>query len=540
MGRPFVGPAGELLNDVASYGGFVRGHDMNITNVVDERPPFDDFKKHDILDVMRCRRDLDALVKQLRPSLIITMGNEAAYHFVPDWPTQGRDIFGAKGIEDRRGYFWETKYGWVYTILHPAGAARKIVPGYELLRRDCKRAKTWLQGKLPRTEFPKVRVLDDRSHGRFRVFDMIGADIESRFGKPFCCGFTGDDLQPFCALTGKPESDRAMRRLLGMPDAHGVFHNGPYDADILDRNGYPTTLYTDDTQSMWGNGLEPELAFKDDEEQGKLTRKGLASLASLCPTLNVPFWKQMWTRLGHPDWIAGYPPEDSNDPEDLAKLFLMGGRDSFITRWLYNWLYPELVRLRREAQYRLAFETNLRCITMTRRGWRVHDGLRLERILILSQRSDEAKAIAQKAGLAYIEKHAIEDFKVTKQCECCHGVGNRCWRCAGLPAMPKKKEQYLGAECGVEYANARGIHTSYIIDQHRLDTLTVKELKACLPPCRQCNAVGSKSHYEFNPYSRDQLATLLYDHIGAPKWVFKGKTKMDEMAHLKLLQWAEA
>ena len=528
--QPFVGEAGQELDEVLPFGGF-RREDVNITNVVQEhRPAYDEFKNHPESHVEEGRANLDKLVKRLKPKLIITLGNEAAYHFVEGWPTQGRGIYGAKGIEDRRGYFWETKYGWVLTLLHPAGALRKIVPGHELLCRDFGRARRWLRGKLPREEFPEVKTLQ-RTTRTLRQSKILAFDIETRFGhQVFACGFTGDDLQPYVAKYGRG-FDLMADLLNGREGQKGVAHNGPYDVDLLDRAGFPTMLYTDDTQAAWGNALEPELAFRDEGEgKGRLTRKGLASLGSLCPTMNVPYWKEEHPRYGHPEWVSGYPrddlfPEEQEERGELDKLYLMGGRDSYITRRLWNWLWPQVVKQGVEPQYRLAFETNVRCITMTRRGWRVNEPLRVERMEALDKRAEEAKEIARDAALLYIEKHEIEDFRWVKQCWCCNGAGGRCWRCAGLGAMPGKK---------AEYGPFLAVNNLGEVDEY-----TVAELKDLLPECETCAGIGSRSGYDFNPYSGPQLRTLLYKHVGAPKWVFKGKEKMDEMAQLRMLLWSE-
>jgi uracil-DNA glycosylase family 4 len=520
QGRPFVGPAGHLLDELLGVAGW-RREDVNIANLCGVRPPYDDFRRHTEEDVQRGRAELDDLVARLKPALIITLGNEAAYHFVAGWPSGGRGIVGSKGIEDRRGYFWESTAGWVFTTLHPAGALRKIVPGYELLRRDFARARRWLRGKLPRREFPSVMTLGAGCTVRQLLqSEALAADIETRYGQQiFTTGFCGDDLQPVVAKYGRGFS--LMRPLLaGRPGLVGLFHNGQYDVDLLDRNGFPTTLYTDDTQTAWGNGLEPELAFRDDSDTGgRLTRKGLASLASLHPDLNVPYWKEAYPRLGMPTWSSGYPIEGADDQAELAKLYTMAGRDAYVTRCLWDWLQPEMKTRGVEPQYRLALQTNLCCITMTRRGWRVDEPLRQERITALTARAEEAQQVSGTAALSYIERHQLEAFQWVKQCDCCSGVGERCWRCAGLPHMPKRKAEYAPAFPDWEQK-------------------TAAELKASLPVCSSCTGTGKHTGYSFNPFSRDQLVKLFYEHVGAPKWVFKGKEKMDEMAVLKLLQWA--
>ncbi|KKM24559.1 hypothetical protein LCGC14_1603950, partial [marine sediment metagenome] len=313
---------------------------------------------------------------------------------------------------------------------------------------------------------------------------------------------------------------------------------GPYDVDILDRADFPTWLYTDDTQAAWGNALEPELAFRDEGEgRGRLTRKGLSPLASLDPGMNVPYWKEAYPRYEHPEWVSGYPtdkpptesdglfPEGEEEQRELSKLYTMGGRDSYITRRLWDWLWPLVVKQGVEPQYRLAFNTNLCCITMTRRGWRVGEKLRVERMEALDKRAEEAKQIARDAGLAYIKLHEIEDFKWVKQCWCCNGVGGRCWRCAGLKAMPGKK---------AEYGPFLAINNLGEVEEY-----TVAELKELLPECETCAGDGERRGYDFNPYSGPQLRTLQYEYVGAPKWVFKGKEKMDEMAQLRMLLWSE-
>lgn len=534
QGRPLVGDAGVLHDEVLSYAGFRRS-EVNITNIVSEtRPPNNDFRKHSEQTVAAGRAALDKWVKRLKPSLIITMGNEAAYHFVPDWPTGGRGIFGAKGIEDRRGYFWETPSGWVYTVLHPAGALRKIVPGYELLRRDFVRARRWMRGKLPRQEFPEVQTLNSAMQVQALLRSRaLAFDIETRFGKQiFTCGFVGDDLQPCVAKFGRG-FDLMRDILVGREGLVGIAHNGQYDVDLLDRGDFPTTLYTDDTQTAWACGLEPELAFRDEGEYGgRLTRKGLASLASLHPELNLPWWKSAHQRHGFPDWRAGYPEEGSDDPDELAKLYVMAGRDAYVTRRLWDWLWPEVQKREVEPQYRLAFETNLRCITMTRRGWLVDEDLRQERIRVLQARSDEAKEESAKAALAYIEKYQIEDFKKVVECKCCSGVGIRCWRCAGLPAMPKKKVEYVGARVVAQDG------ATVIVEASDLDDTTVAGLKSALPPCETCKGIGKQEHFEFNPHSTSQLAKLFYKNVGCPKWVYKDQ-QFTEMAALQLMRWSE-
>lgn len=535
--EPFVGPAGEMLDTVLSYGGFVRSIDVNIANLCGRRPPEDDFRKHQIADVMRGRRELDALIKRLQPKLIIALGNEAAYHLVPGWPTGGRDIFGAKGIEDRRGYFWETPSGWVLTMLHPAGALRKIVPGYELLCRDFRRAKRWLQGKLPREEFPPVHQLTLGDARRLTKHDAVGFDIETRWERPFCVGFCGDDLVPRVAKYGP---GMAYAREILASETDGIAHNGAFDVDQLDKDGFPTWCYKQDTQTAWW-ALEPELAAQDEGEGGgKMTRKGLAFLASLDlaeDEMNLPYWKgEMYERHGVRGWLCGYPLKGDSDRVHADKLYLMGARDAYVTRRRWKSLKALLEREQVWEQYRVAFETIPACVTMARRGFRVDEKLRQERMEALAERRDRLKQLSVKAALSYIEEHALERFRWVKQCACCNGAGKRgngCWRCSGLQKSPKKKEGYQGALLLFE-----GSEKPLRASAELLKSCKVADLKAGLLPCVTCRGQGETTGFDFNPMSRDQMMALVYDELQAPKWVFKGKDKMDDIAYQRILQWA--
>jgi len=265
------------------------------------------------------------------------------------------------------------------------------------------------------------------------------------------------------------------------------------------------------------------LASQDDDEGGRMTRKSLAFLASLDETGNWPWWKDddCANELGG---IAGYPLPDDDDRTALQKLYRMGGRDSFITRLAWGWLWQRVRKEDVEQQYWDAFHANLACVTMTRRGWRVGEALRQERVKTLTERRDTAKAKARKAALTYIEEEGIADFLQSKQCKCCGGgeiAKDQCWRCAGFERKPTK------AMLLERYGNGD------------YQTMTAAQLSAfVLKPCQACGGQGRTYWYDFQP-TTPQLKKLLYEHVGAPKWTFKGKTKLDEMARLNLMLWAE-
>jgi DNA polymerase len=109
-GRPFVGRAGKLLDQLLEEAGLVRS-DVFITNVVKARPPGNRDPKAD--EVAHHMPWLEQQLALIRPSVVIPLGRHALAHFAP-----GRKITQVHGelvVErDRRLVPW----------LHPAAALR--------------------------------------------------------------------------------------------------------------------------------------------------------------------------------------------------------------------------------------------------------------------------------------------------------------------------------------------------------------------------------------------------------------------------------
>jgi len=139
LGQPLVGKAGYVFNDCLNEAGIMR-EKINICNLVDKQPPNNDFKRHRDDDIINGLAVLQRQLDALEPSLIVTMGNEAAFALIRDWP--GSDIKHAKGIEERRGYFWESRDGYkVLATVHPSLVARVWKPWRTLLTSDFRKAR---------------------------------------------------------------------------------------------------------------------------------------------------------------------------------------------------------------------------------------------------------------------------------------------------------------------------------------------------------------------------------------------------------------
>ncbi len=78
--RPFVGPAGRLLEELLSYAG-LRRSDVYITNVVKCRPP----NNRDPLpiEIEACRNYLQQQISMINPKLIVTLGRYSLAWFFP-------------------------------------------------------------------------------------------------------------------------------------------------------------------------------------------------------------------------------------------------------------------------------------------------------------------------------------------------------------------------------------------------------------------------------------------------------------------------
>ena len=108
-GRPFVGRAGKLLDEMIESIGWQRT-DVFIANVVKHRPP--DNRDPLPTEVQACWKFLAQQIEIIQPRLIVTLGRHSMHRFLPDFK-----ISTAHGQPVRR------KDGRVFLPLyHPAAA----------------------------------------------------------------------------------------------------------------------------------------------------------------------------------------------------------------------------------------------------------------------------------------------------------------------------------------------------------------------------------------------------------------------------------
>ena len=105
LGRPFVGRAGKLLDELLAEAGLARD-DVWITNVVKARPPRNRDPKAP--EVAHCRPWLERELELIRPRLVVPLGRHALKHFAP-----------AAKIADVHGRLLD---GHLFPLYHPAAA----------------------------------------------------------------------------------------------------------------------------------------------------------------------------------------------------------------------------------------------------------------------------------------------------------------------------------------------------------------------------------------------------------------------------------
>jgi len=80
QGRPFVGQAGQFLNELLSSIGLQRT-DVYITNIIKTRPPGN--RDPLLAEIENCKPWLDRQIEIIRPKIIVTLGRYSLARFFP-------------------------------------------------------------------------------------------------------------------------------------------------------------------------------------------------------------------------------------------------------------------------------------------------------------------------------------------------------------------------------------------------------------------------------------------------------------------------
>ncbi len=111
QGRPFVGPAGNFLEDLLQSIGMTRDQ-VFIANMVKCRPP--DNRDPTPAEISACSKYLDRQIELLNPLLIVTLGRFSTARFLP-----------GQAISRVRGRLRSVSGRHVFPIMHPAAGLRR-------------------------------------------------------------------------------------------------------------------------------------------------------------------------------------------------------------------------------------------------------------------------------------------------------------------------------------------------------------------------------------------------------------------------------
>jgi DNA polymerase len=112
QGKPFVGPAGQLLDKILQAANFDPEKDVYITNSVFRMPPGDDgksFRKPTDQEVEYYRPYVFEIIRLIDPLLILLTGNVAC-----------QSVLKKTGITSLRGQWTQLEGCWLMPIFHPS------------------------------------------------------------------------------------------------------------------------------------------------------------------------------------------------------------------------------------------------------------------------------------------------------------------------------------------------------------------------------------------------------------------------------------
>lgn len=109
QGRPFVGPAGQLLDQLLKAAGFARS-DVFITNVIKHRPPGNRDPEDD--EITACDGFLRAQIAAIQPKVIVTLGRFSLAKFLPN----------VRSMKEVHGKAFPYEGRLVCAMYHPAAA----------------------------------------------------------------------------------------------------------------------------------------------------------------------------------------------------------------------------------------------------------------------------------------------------------------------------------------------------------------------------------------------------------------------------------
>lgn len=523
LGRPFVGPAGAIFDAALGQAGILR-EEINITNVVGIRPKNNVFALHKRADVENGIHELHALIRRLRPNIVVAMGNEACFALIPGWPSKDGMIYRAYGIQDRRGFLWgnEDLGVKVLSTAHPASLLDRdddsetsqeqrginTAIAKMLLNYDFQKAKD--EAGSPELIRPTREVITiDWSGDAAAAYlaiclaGYVTCDIEIRDERTLACvGFAVSSEKAYVF------TERAFKtafEILRDPHIRKCFHNGQFDMHfLLTRNGVKTEGFADDSiigfHCAW-----PALAGKG-AKGSKRTMKSLNFLSSIYT--KDRYWKDY-------------------DFADDSEMYYLNGVDCMVTWDVMERVKEDMAAYNiSEGIYRHELRLVWPVIHILARGILVDEQRRIDNVEALKKQKE-----IEQVRLGEVAERILSDnrerlskphlFWEERTCRCCGGgkkKSARCWSCRGFEKAPTKTMMRDHLVIASDLSN------------EEIKALSKTELEdLCLGPCEVCGGSPKQEVYTgFNPSSGDQVQGLLYEAIGIPKRYKKGRVTVEE------------
>lgn len=347
-GRPFVGDAGEKLDQVLQQAGSNRSKAF-ITNLCHHQPPGNKFEA--LLRSSELQEGLEELKELLRchkPNVIATLGNWPTYYLT----NKTRFVKGQiAGISDWRGSILQydpTHLGEldhvqkVIPSYHPAYVLRNPI-GYVPLSVDFRRIVE--DAKFPELNLPEYDIKIDPSnledyYDRILSNRFTCSDIENIKNTSIilCICFTLSSNEVIVITLGdnpSPTNRDFVSRIVGNPEIGKCFHYGCHDVTVLRCADYIVEGYEHDTWTQ-AHSIQPELP------------RDLAFLASLMT--RQPFWKDDGKRLFSGD-VKGWSRK-----RKLSELCIYNGKDGCVTHTIHDIQMKDLEQYERIPYYEYRME----------------------------------------------------------------------------------------------------------------------------------------------------------------------------------------
>lgn len=274
--KVFVGKAGRFLEKFLFRGsGIDIQEDVYLANAIPYRPynPRTGANaKPSIAQVREYRGQIEDIIADMKPKVIVAMGNVALHSIVPIYKSKpGRDekkSSGLTGIQKWRGkVLWHREYDcYVVPMMHPSAIMREYYDmgsEFRLMQgiADLETALKYANKKRPEMTYPTSCYIKSPKEA-YDILQMVkkekttSLDLETEgfhpkvdpiLGASFCTDSKTGYYIDWKAIHNVQKNSLLFSQLLSDPEIEFIFHNGAFDQKFLYFAGYPLPVSYFDT-----------------------------------------------------------------------------------------------------------------------------------------------------------------------------------------------------------------------------------------------------------------------------------------------------